>query len=158
MDTKKSKRQEIIREIISEDPNVDSQDYLIYVLEKKYGISVKQSTISKDLKEIGARSDRRTGKIVFESDIIIKNAKEKVISLLERSELQVIGNEFSPILIKVNEKYVHLVANEIVEYFNLIEIPIYAFPGINGVIQILTPIKYLKRVEEHIKKIPLTNK
>lgn len=151
----KKHRQEIIKEIIFTNNEIDSQLFLQDVLKKQYGISVQQGTISKDLKEIGARSDKRTGKITFEDEIHKKNAQEKFISLLERSEMQVLGNEFSPLLIQVHDKYVHLVASEIVDYFNIIEIPVYAFPGINGVIQILVPNSYLEKVKNHIKIIPL---
>lgn len=151
----KQKRQEIIKKIILNNTEIDSQLYLKDILKKEYGISVQQGTISKDLKEIGARSDKRTGKIIFEDEILKKNAQEKFISLLERSEMQLLEFEFSPLLIQVHVKYVHLVASEIVDYFKLIEIPVYAFPGINGVIQLLVPTSYLEKVQTHIKKISL---
>lgn len=151
--TSKAERQELLKELILNDSKIDSHFYIQQELEKK-GVPVAQSTVSKDLKEIGARSDKKSGRIIFESEIYRNEAAKKLTTLLKRSEMKVIGEEqLISLFVRVEEKFSQIVAIELVEYFKLIEIDVFVFNGLNGVIQIMTPKEYGPKVKDYIKKI-----
>jgi arginine repressor len=150
----KADRLDAIMKILR-DPEVNSQFYIKDELEKKYGILVTQGTISKDLKAIGARIDKKSGRIIFESELFKTEAAGNLTKLLQSSNLKVLGEQkLTSLMVKVDEKYSQIASYQIVEYFKMIEIEVYVFNGISGVMQILVPEGHAKRVEEYLKKIP----
>lgn len=147
----KRERQKILKEIISEN-KIFNQKEIRRLFKRNYEIVVPQTTISRDLKELGIEKDKEKKYVLGQK--VARNAEARRLTrVLRDADASLINGNFESLMLKMRPSYVELAAEKIDALFSIEDIEVYMFPGFNGTLLIYFDRSKGKMVKRHMRKI-----
>lgn len=148
----KKVRQKKITDIV-QNYTVATQDEIVKILKRDYKIDAKQSTVSRDMRELQITRDPKKNKYVLGSKVIRNKEASKLARLMQQADVLNIEGELCSILLKGKAEYMPLIATQIEDLFAMDDIFVSSFVGHNGSLLLYFPKKQKTAVERILNQI-----
>lgn len=144
-------RRQYIREMIGR-YDVYTQDDIVYQLKKEYNMDVSRSSVSRDLKEIKAHRDKKTGAITLSETAQIKKNEQDLIEILNVVTTEIEDN-LETFMIITTPELVQVTAYHLENVFSKDFHPFSALPTPFGKIICYYPSKYKNKFTEAFNEL-----
>lgn len=153
MKSNKKVRLKKITEIVK-NSSVKTQKEIVQILKKDYKINAKQSTVSRDIKELQITKDPNKNVFVLGSkEKRNKEANSLARTLIQANAVKVEGELLSSMLVKGKPEFMPLIASQMESLFATDGISISTFIGQNGSLLLFFPKESMDSVEIILGKI-----
>lgn len=146
-------RREAIKTILDNHSPIYDQSFFVSKLKSEYYIDSIQSTVSRDLRQLGIKKEKTNGQYVLADTEEKEKKAEKLHDILLKSNSEYHGRDYVPYIFQCDPVYAPAVCQSLEEFFNQGDGPeIRAVSGPTGTVCLFVPHGQKENIGEFLEE------